>query len=190
MCASAVDQPPMDLGPGSRQHEIQTGLPCSQEKEQPAFDASEFPALGGGLRGNVGLANGDSSGALEGSNNLYANLGMQKGMLPSEFNIQSEEFPALPGANAGSRTGAEDRQQGDQQQQQAQSNQVQMNDMIAAASAERVNELMQPEHLSKFCTVHLPPDSLVPQKLSTCTRLRLVYCYRHRYLPRAVVTAL
>ena len=119
MCASAADHSMLGLGI------IQTSrVPCSQEKEQPAFDASEFPALGGGLRGSVGLPNGDSSGTLEGSNNLYANLGMQKGMLPSEFNIQSEEFPALPGANASSRTAGEDRQQNDQQQQQAQSNQV------------------------------------------------------------------
>ena len=116
---SAADGPMLGLGSMNL-----IGVPCLQEKEQPAFDASEFPALGGGLRGNVGLANGDSSGTLEGSNNLYANLGMQKGMLPSEFNIQSEEFPALPGANASSRTGGEDSQQSDQQQQQAQSNQV------------------------------------------------------------------
>lgn len=69
-----------------------------QEKEQPAFDASEFPALGGGARGQAGPS-GEASGSMEGAN-LYANLsGMHKGMLPSEFNIQSEEFPALPGAS-------------------------------------------------------------------------------------------
>lgn len=73
-----------------------------QEKEQPTFDASEFPALGGAVRGAaVRLPNGDtgSAGTLDGAN-LYANLGVHKGMLPSEFNMQNEEFPALPGSSA------------------------------------------------------------------------------------------
>lgn len=87
-----------------------------QEKDQPTFDASEFPALGGSLRGqSVSLPNGDGSSNVEGAN-LYANLSVHKGMLPSEFNIQSEEFPALPGASASNRAGAEDRQQGGDQQ--------------------------------------------------------------------------
>lgn len=69
-----------------------------QDKEQPAFHDSEFPALGGALRSqNVNLANGDRPGSID-SANLYASLGVHKGLLPSEFNIQSEEFPALPGA--------------------------------------------------------------------------------------------
>lgn len=45
----------------------------------------------------MGLANGDRPSSLD-SANLYASLGVHKGLLPSEFNIQSEEFPALPGA--------------------------------------------------------------------------------------------
>ena len=65
-----------------------------QEKEQPAFDDSQFPALGGGPRGQgAGLANGgERPSSLEGVN-LYANLGVHKGMLPSEFNIQVSPFP-------------------------------------------------------------------------------------------------
>ena len=82
-----------------------------QDKEQPAFHDSEFPALGGVLRSaNVGIPNGDRPGSLDGSN-MYAHIGTHKGLLPSEFNIQSEEFPALPGA-----TGREaDGRQADQQ---------------------------------------------------------------------------
>ena len=82
-----------------------------QEKEQPAFHDSEFPALGGVLRSaNVGIPNGDRPNSLDGSN-IYAHIGVHKGLLPSEFNIQSEEFPALPGA-----TGREaDGRQTDQQ---------------------------------------------------------------------------
>ena len=82
-----------------------------QDKEQPAFHESEFPALGGVLRNaNVGLPNGDRPGSLDGAN-IYAHIGQHKGLLPSEFNIQSEEFPALPGG-----TGREaDGRQTDQQ---------------------------------------------------------------------------
>ena len=82
-----------------------------QDKEQPAFHDSEFPALGGALRSsNVGLPNGDRPGSLDGAN-LYASLGVHKGLLPSEFNIQSEEFPALPGATGREADGRQTEQQ-------------------------------------------------------------------------------
>jgi len=63
-----------------------------QEKEQSTFDDSQFPALGGGPRGQgTGLGNGgEHPSSLDGVN-LYANLGVHKGMLPSEFNIQVNE---------------------------------------------------------------------------------------------------
>ena len=71
-----------------------------RERDHLSFDASEFPALGGAGQGTprgpqAGLANGDGPAVPGGD--LYNSL-MSKNQLSSEFSIQNEEFPALPGA--------------------------------------------------------------------------------------------
>ncbi|KAK9831119.1 hypothetical protein WJX74_004011 [Apatococcus lobatus] len=70
-----------------------------RDRDHLSFDASEFPALGGGGSGQrgpqPGLANGDGPAVPGGD--LYNSL-MSKNQLSSEFSIQNEEFPALPGA--------------------------------------------------------------------------------------------
>ena len=70
-----------------------------RDRDHLSFDASEFPALGGGGSGTrgpqAGLANGDGPAVPGGD--LYNSL-MSKNQLSSEFSIQNEEFPALPGA--------------------------------------------------------------------------------------------
>ncbi|KAK9829533.1 hypothetical protein WJX72_006351 [[Myrmecia] bisecta] len=101
----------------------QSGLGGGQDTEQPAFDSSEFPALGTGQRqqpaqGNS-LANGDGT-SLVGAE-LYGNLA-RGGLGPNnEFSIQNEEFPALPGASAPPRTGEGEQGQDQQQAQGPQS---------------------------------------------------------------------
>ena len=122
--------------------------PQGQEQEQASFDPSDFPALGGPPRGQAGLANGDGAGL--GAPDLYSNLGMHKGVLPSEFNMQSEEFPALPGAAAArGHPGGEERGQTELQQQQGQH--------LGQASQAQVPVCMPIPALSVF--VSLAPSS-------------------------------
>lgn len=124
-----------------------------QDKEQPAFHDSEFPALGGVLRSaNVGIPNGDRPGSLDGSN-IYAHIGVHKGLLPSEFNIQSEEFPALPGA-----TGREaDGRQSDQQSTNA-ANQVSLQAVIASSPQKPSFPTLPPFHAPHTLVV---PNSII-----------------------------
>ena len=58
----------------------------------------------------MNLPNGDRPSSID-SASLYASLGVHKGLLPSEFNIQSEEFPALPGASGRDGEGRQNEQQ-------------------------------------------------------------------------------
>ena len=81
-----------------------------QDQDQPVFDQSEFPALGGGAAGQRqqthALANGDSLGP---GANLYNNIALQGKAVnhfAADFSIQNEsEFPAL--GSVGSRGGDE-----------------------------------------------------------------------------------
>lgn len=119
------------LGPGnlgsqamqaqqSQQHKQQ-----QQEQEPPAFDASEFPALGATRQAGA-IANGDGGGGGGGLGGLgeapYSNLAnLHKAQMGGggQFSIQNEqEFPALPGTT--DQRGNEDNQGGQQQQQQPQ----------------------------------------------------------------------
>ncbi len=115
------------LGPGnlgSQAMQAQQGQqPKQQEQEPPAFDASEFPALGATRQAST-LANGDGGGGGAGLGGLgeapYSNLAnLHKAQMGGggQFSIQNEqEFPALPGA--ADQRGTEDNQGGQQQQQQ------------------------------------------------------------------------
>lgn len=92
------------------QQQLQGQQPSSsgQEQDQPVFDQSEFPALGGGAPGQrqqtQALANGDSLGH---GANLYNNIALQgktANHFATDFSIQNEsEFPAL--GSVGSRGG-------------------------------------------------------------------------------------
>lgn len=81
-----------------------------QDEDQPVFDQSEFPALGGGALGQrtqaQALANGDSLGH---GAYLYNNIALQGKAVnhfAADFSIQNEsEFPAL--GSVGSRGGDE-----------------------------------------------------------------------------------
>lgn len=94
-----------------------------QDHDQPVFDQSEFPALGGGAGGQrqqtQGLANGDATGfnSLGHSANMYNNVALQgkaAGHFGADFSIQNEsEFPAL--GSVGSR-GGDDQSQDNQGQ--------------------------------------------------------------------------
>mmetsp|Transcript_65508 Transcript_65508/g.207068 ORF Transcript_65508/g.207068 Transcript_65508/m.207068 type:complete len:721 (-) Transcript_65508:104-2266(-) len=89
----------------------------SGEGDQPAFDMSDFPSLGGrqpggGMPGLGGLgANGDMSLGMD----PYGAIAMQKaGQQHPEFSIQNEDFPALPGAPGGGPfKGGEEGREGD-----------------------------------------------------------------------------
>ena len=94
-----------------------------QDHDQPVFDQSEFPALGGGAgrqrQQNQGLANGDASSfnSLGHGANMYNNVALQgkaAGHFGADFSIQNEsEFPAL--GSVGSR--GDDQSQDNQGQQ-------------------------------------------------------------------------
>ncbi|DBA91673.1 TPA: hypothetical protein ACH3X1_003273 [Trebouxia sp. C0004] len=93
------------------------------DHDQPVFDQSEFPALGGGAGGQrqqtQGLANGDTTGfnGLGHGANMYNNVALQgkaAGHFGADFSIQNEsEFPAL--GSVGSR-GGDDQSQDNQGQ--------------------------------------------------------------------------
>lgn len=76
-----------------------SGQGQGQDPDQPVFDQSEFPALGGSAAGQrqqtQGLANGDSTG----HGALYNNIALQGKTVnhfAADFSIQNEsEFPAL-----------------------------------------------------------------------------------------------
>lgn len=85
-----------------------------QDEEQPAFNQADFPSLGGGARqqGHAGMANGGGDGGGLGGAELYSSLAQQKVTNQlSEFSIQTEDFPALPGAPT-QRGGPDDQQDG------------------------------------------------------------------------------
>ena len=80
-----------------------------QQQEGPAFDTTDFPSLGGAARQQQQQQQHAASvgglGALGGGGgDPYANLGLRKAAVAAavaggatEFSIQSEDFPALPG---------------------------------------------------------------------------------------------
>lgn len=118
------------LGPGnlgSQAMQAQQGQQQKQQQEQepPAFDASEFPALGAHRQAGT-LANGDGGGGGGGLGGLgdapYQNLAnLHKAHMGGggQFSIQNEqEFPALPGQN--DQRGNDDHAGQQQQQQQQQ----------------------------------------------------------------------
>lgn len=92
--------------------------------DQPVFDQSEFPALGGGAgaqrQNPQGLANGDASGynGMGSAASMYNNVALQgkaASHFGADFSIQNEsEFPAL-GSVDGSR-GGDDQSQDNQAQ--------------------------------------------------------------------------
>ena len=72
------------------------------------LDLSEFPSLGGMRTGSSGTsAGGGMHGVAGGSaadmigQDPYGAAAMQKVQAHSEFSIQNEDFPALPGAMKG-----------------------------------------------------------------------------------------
>ena len=123
-----------------------------QDHDQPVFDQSEFPALGGGAGGQrqqpQALANGDATGFsnLGHAANMYNNVALQgkaAGHFGADFSIQNEsEFPAL--GSLGSR--------GDDQ---SQDNQVQSVQKVHLRCAHTLHMQLPSTLASYYCTRYM-----------------------------------
>ena len=73
------------------------------EHDIPAFGVDDFPALGGGM-GNLPLqrhGSSDTLGPNMGSMHAGGMSGIAAAKLPQDFQMASEDFPALPGLHPG-----------------------------------------------------------------------------------------
>lgn len=87
-----------DGGAASMSAQLSQGLVSGVDPDQPAFDSSDFPSLGGERAG------GPDDGHM-GLGDQYSLSSLHKaGSQHSEFSMQNEDFPALP-SNATSNFG-------------------------------------------------------------------------------------
>jgi len=87
------------------------GNGAENEHDLPSFGVEDFPALGGGMGAGLGGAMGHraADGSMSGMGGMggmmgAGMIGIASAKLPQDFNMATEDFPALPGLGGPSRS--------------------------------------------------------------------------------------